>query len=144
MKHSLIFGFQEDYVNKNTFLLIGLAILSSKVMNQLNSSTTPKQISLLESYLVELEKSNPQQLNHSQLKKSSLYYLDFKKHIGKDIDWDEPTVDYDKLKNGLVEKLRDYIDTVEDIRFKDFSSVKVRASKKMTTSKVESPFFTVS
>lgn len=143
LTHRLIFGSQEDYVNKNTFLLIGLAILSSKVMNQLNNSATPKNISLLKTYLKKLEDTGPQELNHSQLNKSSLFYIDFKKHIGKDIVWDEPTVDYVRLKNGLVERLRDYIDTVEDIRFKDFSSVKVSASKKMTKRKVESPFFTV-
>lgn len=141
--HQLLFGSQKDYLSKNTFLLMGLAIISSKIMNQLNNSTDHKKMKLLKSYLAELEESSPQELNHSQLKKSNLFYLDYKKCVGDDIDWDVQTVDYDSLKNCLVVRLRDYIDTIDDIRFKDFGSVKARASKMMTTPRVESPYFTV-
>lgn len=143
LKHKLLFGSQDDYVNKNTFLLMGLAILSSKIMNQLNSSTEPKKIGLLESYLDELKESDSQELNHSQLEKSNLFHLDFKKHVGKDIDWDSPSVDYVRLRDDLENRLSDYIDTLNDIRYKDFGTVKVRASEIKSTSKVVSPYYTI-
>lgn len=143
LSHKLIIGSEEDYINENTFLIMGLAIISSKIMYQLNRSIESKKIGLLESYLDELNESNPQELNHSQLLKANLFHLDFKKHVNKELNWDSPLVDYVHLKESLIQRLKNYISTLNDIRFKDFGSTKVRASKKMTNPKVESPFLTL-
>ncbi len=72
--------------------------------------------------------------------KSNLFYLDFKKHVGNGINWDSPIVDYNLLKKSLIQKLEDYIGNINDIRFKDFSTVKARAPKLKTAPIKESPF----